>query len=76
MQHINVKVFVAGSANLAEAIPVFHRWIQESVFPYLDAPIARVGSEFTPVGFSRILERAILPNSEKVLAAARKILAY
>jgi 2-oxoisovalerate dehydrogenase E1 component len=50
--------------------------IQESVFPYLDAPIARVGSEFTPVGFSRILERAILPNTEKVLAAARKILAY
>src|SRR6266536_1230198 len=34
--------------------------IQESVFPYLDAPIARVGSEFTPVGFNRILERAIL----------------
>jgi 2-oxoisovalerate dehydrogenase E1 component len=50
--------------------------IQESVFPYLDAPIARVGSEFTPVGFNRILERAILPNSEKVLAAAKKILAY
>jgi 2-oxoisovalerate dehydrogenase E1 component len=50
--------------------------IQESVFPYLDAPIARVGSEFTPVGFNRILERAILPNSEKVLAAANKILAY
>ncbi|HEY3123797.1 MAG TPA: thiamine pyrophosphate-dependent enzyme [Thermoanaerobaculia bacterium] len=50
--------------------------IQESVFPYLDAPIARVGSEFTPVGFNRILERAILPNTEKVLAAARKILAY
>jgi 2-oxoisovalerate dehydrogenase E1 component len=50
--------------------------IQESVFPYLDAPIARVGSEFTPVGFNRILERAILPNTEKVLAAAKKILAY
>ncbi|HYV42356.1 MAG TPA: transketolase C-terminal domain-containing protein, partial [Thermoanaerobaculia bacterium] len=50
--------------------------IQERVFPYLDAPIARVGSEFTPVGFNRILERAILPNTERVLAAARKILAY
>ncbi len=50
--------------------------IQETVFPYLDAPIARVGSEFTPVGFNRILERAILPDTERVLAAARKTLAY
>src|SRR5439155_23456744 len=32
--------------------------IQESVFSYLDAPVGRVGSTFTPVGFSRILERA------------------
>ena len=50
--------------------------IQEEAFDELDAPIGRVGSEFTPVGFSRILERAILPSSEKVLAAARKVLAY
>ena len=50
--------------------------IQERVFPYLDAPIARVGSTFTPVGFNRILERAVLPNAEKVLEAARKVLGY
>ena len=50
--------------------------IQEHVFSYLDAPVGRVGSEFTPVGFSRVLERAILPSSDKVLAAARKVLAY
>ena len=50
--------------------------IQEEAFDVLDAPIGRVGSEFTPVGFSRVLERAILPSSEKVLAAARKVLAY
>ena len=50
--------------------------IQERLFPYLDAPIARVGSTFTPVGFNRILERAILPNTEKVLDAARKVLGY
>jgi 2-oxoisovalerate dehydrogenase E1 component len=51
-------------------------WIQEHAFEFLDAPVGRVGSEFTPVGFNRILERAILPNSEKVLAAARKVLNY
>jgi 2-oxoisovalerate dehydrogenase E1 component len=50
--------------------------VQERAFAHLDAPIGRVGSEFTPVGFSRILERAILPNPEKVLAAARKVLSY
>ncbi len=50
--------------------------IQEAVFPWLDAPVGRVGSTFTPVGFNRILERAILPSTERVLAAARKILAY
>jgi 2-oxoisovalerate dehydrogenase E1 component len=50
--------------------------IQEAVFPYLDAPIGRVGSTFTPVGFNRILERAILPSTPKVLAAAKKVLEY
>jgi 2-oxoisovalerate dehydrogenase E1 component len=50
--------------------------IQEAVFPWLDAPVGRVGSAFTPVGFSRILERATLPNTEKVLEAAKKLLAY
>ncbi len=50
--------------------------IQEKAFAYLDAPVGRVGSEFTPVGFNRILERAILPNTEKVLEAAKKVLSY
>ncbi len=50
--------------------------IQQQAFPWLDAPVGRVGSTFTPVGFSRILERAILPNTEKVLAAAREVLSY
>ncbi|HEY2798158.1 MAG TPA: thiamine pyrophosphate-dependent enzyme [Thermoanaerobaculia bacterium] len=50
--------------------------IQAEAFPFLDAPVERVGSEFTPVGFSRVLERAILPSTEKVLAAAKRVLAY
>jgi len=50
--------------------------IQEQAFASLDAPVGRIGSEFTPVGFSRILERAILPSTDKVLEAARKVLAY
>jgi hypothetical protein len=33
VQHVNVKIFAADTAgvDLAGAIPVFHRWIQESV---------------------------------------------
>ena len=37
--------------------------ITEKAFEYLDAPVKRVGSTFTPVGFNRILEAAILPSS-------------
>ena len=50
--------------------------IADELFSHLDAPVARVGSAFTPVGFNRILERAILPSTEKVLEAARKTLSY
>ncbi|HLW57182.1 MAG TPA: transketolase C-terminal domain-containing protein, partial [Bacteriovoracaceae bacterium] len=50
--------------------------INEKAFEYLDAPVRRVGSTFTPVGFNRILERAILPNMEKILVAARDLLNY
>lgn len=50
--------------------------INEKAFQYLDAPVMRCGSPFTPVGFNRILEKATLPDTEKVLAAMKKILNY
>lgn len=50
--------------------------INEKAFDFLDAPVLRVGSTFTPVGFNRILERAILPDVERVLAGVKKVLAY
>jgi len=50
--------------------------INEKAFEFLDAPIKRVGSTFTPVGFNRILERAILPNIDKVYTAAKDLLKY
>ncbi len=45
-------------------------------FKYLDAPIRRVGSEFTPVGFSPVLEKAVLPNTDKIIKAAREVLEF
>lgn len=50
--------------------------INEKAFEYLDAPVRRVGSTFTPVGFNRILERAILPDTTKILNAAKDLLSY
>ena len=50
--------------------------IASECFPWLDAPVERVGSAFTPVGFNRILERATLPNIDRVLAGMKKVLAY
>jgi 2-oxoisovalerate dehydrogenase E1 component len=50
--------------------------IAEEAFEYLDAPVKRVGSTFTPVGFNRILEKAILPDMERVYHAAKKLLDF
>ncbi len=45
-------------------------------FTYLDAPVKRVGAEFTPIGFNRILENAILPNFEKIKQAALEVMEF
>ena len=50
--------------------------INEKAFEWLDAPVKRVGSTFTPVGFNRILERAILPNKDRVVEGIRNLLSY
>lgn len=50
--------------------------IATDAFEYLDAPIKRVGATFTPVGFNRILERASLPNTEKIEQALKELLEY
>lgn len=63
------KVFGGFGGELASVIA-------DEAFQYLDAPVKRVGSTFTPVGFNRILEAAILPNAEKVYAAAMEVLEF
>ena len=50
--------------------------LTEHAFEYLDGPVRRIGSPFTPVGFNRILEKAILPNTEKILAAMTDLIEY
>ncbi len=50
--------------------------IAEKAFDYLDAPIKRVASLDVPTPYSPPLEAFYLPNKDKVLAAARELLAY
>lgn len=50
--------------------------IADEAFEALDAPVRRVGSTFTPVGFNRILEKAILPNEDRIYNAAVDLLNF
>ncbi len=63
------KVYSGFGAELAAMIT-------EEAFEYLDAPVKRIGSTFTPVGFNRILEKAILPNTDKIYLAAKELLDF
>ena len=63
------KVFSGFGAEIAGIIGT-------EMFRYLDAPIQRVGSTFTPVGFHPVLEKAILPGEERIYNAAKALLEY
>lgn len=49
--------------------------IQKACFSDLDAPVERVGGAEVPMPYSRPLERAAQVNDDKILAAARSLLA-
>lgn len=63
------KVFSGFGAEIAAMIGT-------ELFRYLDAPIQRVGSIFTPVGFHPKFEQAILPNEDRIYKAAKELLEY
>ena len=50
--------------------------INEKAFEHLDAPVKRIGSTDTPVGFNRILEKATLPDTQQIVDSLREILRY
>jgi 2-oxoisovalerate dehydrogenase E1 component beta subunit len=50
--------------------------IAQEAFEYLDAPVMRIASLDVPVPFSPPLEMAMLPSVDKILDAARQLLAY
>jgi 2-oxoisovalerate dehydrogenase E1 component len=50
--------------------------ITEKCFDCLDGPVLRVGSEYAPVPFSKVLERAVLPQVEDVFKKALELAEY
>ena len=82
-EHILSSVRKTGKALIVHEDKVFSGFgaelsaiISEEAFEYLDGPVRRVGSIFSPVGFNRILEKAILPSTEKIEVAMRELLNY
>lgn len=63
------KVFAGFGGEVASTIA-------DEAFQYLDAPVKRIGSTFTPVGFNRILEKAILPDIEKIIVGMKEVLEF
>jgi 2-oxoisovalerate dehydrogenase E1 component beta subunit len=50
--------------------------LTEDLFEYLDGPITRVAAPDAPFPYAPELEATYLPNSEKIVAAARELAAY
>ncbi len=51
-------------------------FIGEELFEFLDAPVRRVASLDTPVGFARVLEEATLVGTEAIISAGRDLARY
>ncbi len=47
--------------------------IQKNIFDQLDAPIARVSQEDVPMPYNEKLEKAVLPNVDKLIGAVKKV---
>lgn len=63
------KVFSGFGAEIAATIA-------SEMFTLLDAPVSRLGSTFTPVGFNPILERAVLPNADGIYREAKRLIEF
>jgi acetoin:2,6-dichlorophenolindophenol oxidoreductase subunit beta len=45
--------------------------VQHQAFDWLDAPVERVGSKFTPIPFAPVMEEFVVPDASDVLDAIR-----
>src|SRR5919201_729432 len=49
--------------------------VQHQAFDWLDAPIERVGSKFTPIPFAPVMEQYVVPHANDVLEAIQRTVA-
>jgi 2-oxoisovalerate dehydrogenase E1 component beta subunit len=71
------KVLIVHEAQLTGGVGAeLAALIAQHAFEHLDGPIARLAAPDVPVPYSPPLEDAFRPNSAKILAAARELLAY
>ena len=50
--------------------------IQQSCFEYLSAPVLRVTNRDVPQPYATILEKAVMPTSERIVESALQVLSY
>jgi 2-oxoisovalerate dehydrogenase E1 component len=75
-KHSKVLVLTEEPVNNGFAQSIASR-IQENCFQYLDAPIKIIGAENLPaIPLNSTLEKAMLPNAEKVAKAMGDLLSY
>ena len=47
--------------------------VTEEAFDYLDSPVRRLATKDVPIPFNKELEKAVLPNTQKIIEEVRKI---
>jgi len=47
--------------------------VQDEVFDWLDAPVARVAAPFTHIAFQPALEKHYLPDADNLIEAVKKL---
>jgi 2-oxoisovalerate dehydrogenase E1 component beta subunit len=71
------KVVIVDEANVTCAAGAqVAALIAERAFEDLDGPVARVATPDVPIAFSPPLERALLPQVERIKESCRELLEY
>ncbi len=48
--------------------------VMEEAFDHLDAPVARIGMGDTPMPYNDTLERAVIPDAARIMAAVKAVM--
>ena len=62
-----------GNRSIGVGAEISARVVEEA-FDSLDAPIRRLAAKDVPMPFSRNLERAVLPDTEKIISEVKKLI--